>query len=266
MAPPTRSKRTKKESYRFVMDKILDQELLGNIRVCLESMGVTNLDDFLDLDKESMSDFIQIGANVNGDIVTLKLSPLDIKKVLHVQAWFVHHDDPTDDTWANLTEDGYKIWKTTSQAADICTSLVPDSTSTVPTTTTITGIIPQVDSTSAAIQPQIQINSPSATGTPYTSASNNFQRGIKINISDYIELKDDKQWYKWKEQVSSIASLHQTGNVLNSEYSPGTQEEIELFGSHNRFMYTVFSECVQTSKGKICIRAHSQNYGWAGYI
>ena len=115
------------------MDKILDQELLGNIRVCLESMGVTNLDDFLDIDKESMSDFIQIGANVNGDIVTLKLTPLDIKKVLRVQAWFVHHDDPTDDTWATLTEDGYKAWKTSSQAADIRASLVPDTTNIVTT-------------------------------------------------------------------------------------------------------------------------------------
>ena len=255
MAPPTRSKRTKKESYGFVMDKILNQELLGNIRVCLESMGVTNLDDFLDLDKESMSDFIQIGANVNEDIVTLKLAPLDIKKVLRVQAWFVHHDDPTDNTWATLTEDGYKTWKTTSQAADIRASLAPDTSITVPTT--IAGNIPQID-TNAAIQPQIQINSPTGAGAQYTTASNNFQRGIKINISDYSKLKDDKQWHKWTEQISSIASLHQTGNVLNSDYSPSTQEEIELFGSHNRFMYTVFSECVQTSKGKICIRAHSK--------
>ena len=216
----------------------------------VELMGVTNLDDFLELDKESMADFVTTGAKENGDIVTIRLAALDIKKILRVQAWFVHHEDPTDATWANLTLADFNKWKTASQATDIRASLNVQDNSTAPPTTL-------GNNDASTLSSQIQINSP--TNVPFTSASNNFQRGIKINIADYTKFKDDKQWYKWTEQIASIASLHQTSNVLNSDYVPNTQEEIELFGSHNRFMYTVFTECVQTSKGKICIRAHSKS-------
>ena len=55
----------------------------------VELMGVTNLDDFLDFDKESMADFVTTGAKENGDIVTIRLAALDIKKILRVQTWFV---------------------------------------------------------------------------------------------------------------------------------------------------------------------------------
>ena len=213
--------------------------------MCIEGMGVKGLDDYLDLNKADMSVFTSTVTLQNGDDVTIKLTALDIKKVLAVQAWFVHHENPTNATWAALNKAEFMLWKTSSQAAGIRASIATDVNGTAPTTAT---------STSTATP------APTASTTPTTSsASNNFQRGIKINIADYSKFKDDKQWHKWAEQVASIASLHQTNNVLDSDYLPTTQEEIELFGSHNRFMYTVFSECVQTAKGKICIRAHSKS-------
>jgi hypothetical protein len=257
MAPATRNQRSKMESYAFVMDTILEQALDGPLRMAAEVYGVNNLDDFLDLTKEDMSDFVSTGANAIGDIVTLRFAALDIKKILRVQAWFASHDDASDATWATLSLSEFKKWKTADQAKDIRASIAQDNPNTT-SPTTVPGIVPQVI-TSAATQPTIQLNHPTAaTTTQYTSSASSFQRGIKINISDYNKLKDDKQWHKWTEQIASIASLHQMNNVLNADYTPGTQEEIELFGSHNRFMYTVFSECVQTSKGKICIRAHSK--------
>jgi len=249
MAPATRNQRTKLESYAYVMDTILKEPLDGNIRLSVELMGVTGLDDILDLDKESMTNFSKTVTLKTGDTVTFTLSPLEIKKVLRVQAWFAHHDKPTDATWANLNLTGFNTWKTASQADDIRKNLIePDANITVPG--------PNAD-TSTANQTLTQTITP--TVNQYNSASNNFQRGIKINIADYTKFKDDKSWYKWTEQIASIASLHQTHNVLNPDYSPTTGEEIELFGSHNRFMYTVFSECIQTPKGKICVRAHSKS-------
>ena len=156
MAPATRNQRTKLESYAYLWDTILNEPLEGNIRMSVEHMGVKGLDDLLDLDKESMTDFTK----TDGEEVTLKLSPLDIKKILRVQAWFAHHEKPTDSTWANLNLIGFNTWKTTSQAADIRASITaPDTSTTAPNTA-------NTPDASVAIQTPAQTNTP-----PYSTSA-----------------------------------------------------------------------------------------------
>ncbi len=74
-------------------------------------MGVRNLDDFLDLTKEDMANFVSTGVDAIGDMKTLSFAALDIKKILALQAWFASHDDASDATWATLNLSEYNNGK-----------------------------------------------------------------------------------------------------------------------------------------------------------
>lgn len=190
-------------------------------------MGVLSLPDLLEL--------IRI-CTINLE-VTINLRVLDIIKIQCLQAWYVHHNDPDAALWNTITKTDYKAWYDKDQATHVCANL----------SMTQFGSPTGVQSKGGA----------AGMTNPINSEINNFQKVIKLNISDYQKLKDDKYWHKLIDQITTIAALHQTSDVLDPTYLPQPGDETTLFTLHNKFMYTMLAECVQTSKRKSCIRAHA---------
>ena len=235
----TRSKtRTLAESFDFVFDTILEQPPDGNIRLCCREMGVRVLPDLLLLTEKDMREW-SVTRTPPGEIflITMSLRILDIKKILNLQAWYVSHDDPDAALWNTITEKDFQEWLTLDEVERVRMSL---------------GQTENVFNPSADAKPD---SKPSSTN-PTSSAVNNFQRSIKLNLKDYSNFKEDKYWHKWLDQITSIAAMHQTSNVLDPAYKPSTDDEKALFALHNTFMYTMLLECVHTQKGKLAIRDH----------
>ena len=236
----TRSKtRTSAESFNFVFDVILEQPEKGNIRMCCEAMQVRTLDDMLELTALDMERWTGFGYPTDDLLVpvAIKFGFLDIKKIQSLQAWYVAHEDPDESLWNTINKKDYLEWHYLDQAERVRTSL---------------GQSENVSNPPADAKPD---SKPSSTNTT-SSAVNNFQRSIKLNLKDYSNFKEDKYWHKWLDQITSIAAMHQTSNVLDPSYKPMSDEEKSLFALHNTFMYTMLLECVHTSKGKLCIREH----------
>ena len=234
----TRSKtRTLEESFDFVFNDIFEQPPSGNIRVCCEGMGVVTLSDLLELTKEDMHDWSGL-FTPPGELLprTLSLRVLDIKKIQNLQSWYAQHDDPDETLWNTLSKKDYVVWYNQDQTKRVRASLG--------------------QSENVSQNPDVKPDSKTGLTNPTTSAISNFQKSIKLNLNDYSKFKEDKYWHKWVDQITSIACMHKTDDVLDPMYVPVTDEEKELFLLHNTFMYTMLLECVQTSKGKLCIRAH----------
>jgi hypothetical protein len=79
-----------------------------------------------------------------------------------------------------------------------------------------------------------------------------FRTSMKVNIADYIKLKDDSQWRVFNRQLRATAANHDTLEVLDL-VPPSGQED--TFEQKCKFMYNMFSQCILTSKGKVFVRA-----------
>jgi hypothetical protein len=81
---------------------------------------------------------------------------------------------------------------------------------------------------------------------------------MKANIVDYIKLKDDSQWRVFNRQLRPTAASHDTLEVLDPLFVPPTGHE-DTFEQKCKFMYNMFSQCILTSKGKVCARAQEKS-------
>ena len=90
-----------------------------------------------------------------------------------------------------------------------------------------------------------------------TPSTPSFRSSIKINLSDYPKLKEDTQWRSFNRQFRATAASHNTLDILDNKYIPTPLLE-ESFQQKQNFMYNVFIQCLLTSKGKVCVRAHAK--------
>jgi hypothetical protein len=58
--------------------------------------------------------------------------------------------------------------------------------------------------------------------TPDASLTNAFRSKIKITITDYPKLKEDKQWRTYNHLLKATAASHDTLEVLDTSYVPTT--------------------------------------------
>ena len=205
----TRSEtRTLSESFDFVFDDILEQPPDGHLRLCCQEIGVLALPDLLELTKEDMSDWS--GTSIQpGEVypVTLKFRVLDIKKILHLQAWYVSHDDADAALWNTINKKDYLEWFNRDQVNRVRASLG----------TTENVFPPSGDKAEG---------NPGLTN-PTSTVIANFQRSIKLNLNDYSKFKEDKYWHKWLDQITSIAAIHQTSDVLDPMFVPKPGDETD---------------------------------------
>jgi hypothetical protein len=83
-----------------------------------------------------------------------------------------------------------------------------------------------------------------------------FQRSIKRSPNDYNKFKDDSRWKQFHRHLKAMANSHGLINILTPTYVPLTNDEIELFEAQQKFMYSVFEQCLLTPKSKRIVQIH----------
>ena len=168
-------------------------------------MGVVTLSDLLELTKEDMQAW-SATFTPPGELLPriLSLRVLDIKKIQNLQSWYAHHDDPDETLWNTLSKKDYVVWYTLDQTKRVRASLG--------------------QSENVSQNPDTKPDSKAGLTNPTTSAITNFQKSIKFNLNDYSKFKEDKYWHKCVDQITSIACMHKTDDVLNPLYVPVTAD------------------------------------------
>lgn len=71
-------------------------------------------------------------------------------------------------------------------------------------------------------------------------------RGICRDTNAYPVLNDDKHFKNWNHSVISQSRAHDVSDVFDTQYTPATEEEKQLYKAKQEFVYSVFNWCVQT--------------------
>jgi hypothetical protein len=93
------------------------------------------------------------------------------------------------------------------------------------------------------------VHGPLPTGpTPAES----FERRIKKDKDLYPKFTDEKNWYNFCCDVEATAATHTTIEVLDFAYTPNfaDAEDVVLFASKNKWMYSVLSAKLKTDTGE----------------
>jgi hypothetical protein len=91
-----------------------------------------------------------------------------------------------------------------------------------------------------------------------TTGGNTFRSNIKFSNADYPKLMDDKKWLLYKRLLHASAASHDTCDLLNVDYVPD-DENCPNYKQKSRFLFCMFSNNIQTSKGKLCIKKHEKS-------
>jgi hypothetical protein len=85
-----------------------------------------------------------------------------------------------------------------------------------------------------------------------------FERGIKRHKDNYPEFKDKKNWDSSCCEVETTAATHNTIEILDRAYTPNPLDpnDVALFNSKNKWMYSVLSSKLKTYTGMEIIQNH----------
>ncbi len=99
---------------------------------------------------------------------------------------------------------------------------------------------------------------PASVSSKYTKAEE-FDKGGRRSTQDYTTFQNREGWGKWQRALLGTALDHKCINVLNPNYSPDPNdaEEVELFESQKRFMYSVFTKVVTEPSAVDILRNYS---------
>ncbi|KAG7340327.1 hypothetical protein IV203_023870 [Nitzschia inconspicua] len=104
-----------------------------------------------------------------------------------------------------------------------------------------------------------------AKSSPTTQPSNkhstpdpveHFKRGIKRDVAQFRNLKDDALWDSWNAHTLATAQAQDVAEVLDPTYVP-PPTEVGLFQQKRLYMYSVLLNCLDTDQGQTVIRTHA---------
>jgi hypothetical protein len=83
-----------------------------------------------------------------------------------------------------------------------------------------------------------------------------FERGIKKDKEQYPEFTNEKNWYNFCRDVEATAATHSTIEVLDFAFTLNLADpdDVALFASKNRWMYSVLPAKLKTDTGMEIIR------------
>jgi len=87
-----------------------------------------------------------------------------------------------------------------------------------------------------------------------------FQRSIKRSPTDYNKFKDDSRWKQWNRHLKATVNSHGLTDILNPKFVPLPGEPTELFICQQKFMYSVFEQCLLTTKSKHIVQLHEHTW------
>ena len=100
----------------------------------------------------------------------------------------------------------------------------------------------------------------STTSTYNRQPAEEFKKGIKREKDHYTTLKEDKQWDSWRRTTLATARSHACEQVFDPDYKPTTTEDKDLFDEKQKFIYSVFDDCLKTDVGKSLVRTYEATY------
>ena len=114
---------------------------------------------------------------------------------------------------------------------------------------------PSPPSSDTASDPRATPSTPS-----YSSQLLNFKSGIKMDISAYHILKDEKYYESFKRSVLVTARAHDCEEILQPTFRPrGDADSLELFRLKNDFKNSVFNKYLLSDMGKTIVRKYLDN-------
>ena len=162
-----------------------------------------------------------------------QLTIVEKRMVLQLQIWFRDYSSrnqniPPVRRWFSLTSVTFATWRSTydPQAASKTGGTAPTGSHTV------------------------------------TTALDNYQKGIKRDVSEYKHLKEDKYWLNFRRQLLLTALTQGVGRIFDLTFDPKTLTgtDATLYMEQNTFCYKVLIAIVQTSTGRTYIRQHAEDH------
>jgi hypothetical protein len=83
------------------------------------------------------------------------------------------------------------------------------------------------------------------------------QRGVKLDQSNFPQLKTDAGWFDFHRKFDMHCDLHGFANVLDESFVPADAPAQALFDYQNKYLMVVMTSCIQTVKGKEIVAKHS---------
>ena len=225
----------------YILVNVLENQDDSPIVQAFEYFGIRSIDDFLIIRPQTdlkNAAFKYTVASDESNRIAAVLSVVQIRKLELLQDWYREQEDPSVDTWFELSARSFKSWMTRNSLQQIS----------------------PINSPSESFQPmtpgtQTSFVQPSSMQV-IDSEAVLFKKGTKRSVSDYNKLKDDSKWKQWKRHLKAMANSHGTANVLDPKYQPQSNSEHELFTAQNDFMYSVFEQCLLTAKSKLQVQLH----------
>jgi len=110
--------------------------------------------------------------------------------------------------------------------------------------------------TGSSAAPPSPLPLPPPPSRPISTPAENFQRGIKRDITHYEEFKRNDQWDEWSRPFIAMINMHGCKNVINPRYVAGTNDAQELFDSQQEFVHTIFIKVLKTDYGRSLVRRY----------
>jgi hypothetical protein len=223
MAPVTRRMSDYQDTWQHVLDKVQLYEEHDNLRSGLTALGIKDMADCLSMELEDFKGFefffCTAGDKLDDPAVEHVGSfPLvEFKKYIQLQQWYINQPDKEVGTWFSLNVDTFYQWRLTSQI--------------------------KMEDTQVAV----------------SSSSNNSKKAeisqfsARPKLFDYNPLMPDKEWHAWARHVLIMEASHLCDIVLELSNPPTTPDEHQVFDLQNKFMFSMLSKKLLTSKGKVSL-------------
>jgi hypothetical protein len=239
LVTPKTSKRktyTPKEIYDFVTKQLLDRppSTMSTFHMVMSDNGY--LGDIIGIQELSDEDIKSMYYDLNNKQLPIKMA--DFAKLRLWNAYCRHRIEIGQplielEDYANINPSEFDQWRCQKFTSSLNTGTHPPST------------------TSHNLPP-IKNNKVYLNQTP----AELFMRGAKRDPTLFAVMKTDSQYDTWLRQTKSQANTQGLRNVINGNYNPSTQEEIEVFQCQQEYMYSVFLLTMQTDFGKRLVRQH----------
>jgi len=216
-----------KAALAHVITIVLGYPETSSVSIALQTAGIISIVDLAGLSESDISDLTYHVVTGTNEPVPTKLSIAERSKLKVFIKWIAYLQTKRGASfappeWQTLTSENYDLYRANPLEAN---------TIKVRTETTETSM-----------------------------ALTNFRKGVKRDVSAYIDFKEDKFWESWKRDLFAKARSHHTQDVLDPTYTGGTSgEEKELFALQQEFMYSVFIQHVLTPEGKTIVKHHSDS-------
>jgi hypothetical protein len=218
-----------------VLDNVLNIPMTSDVYSAFTKFWIFNINDLMNLrpriDLQEEYTFSKVNDKGESIEVNSKLPAMVIRNIELLQQWYIESSHPNVMSWFPLNQSIFNEWKNN-----------------------------QLHLTSNNDQPNIVTSSTPLVVTssqPYQSnQAASFQRSIKRSPSDYTKFKDDNRWKQWHRHLKATANSHGLSNVLDPTFIPSTEDDKDLFQVQQTFMYSVFEQCLHTTKSRHVVQTY----------